>query len=254
MIRVVNKTEKAAEIYITGDIVDDAAGNLFTEWHDGDKVGFDFPENLKNELTAIENKDVTIYINSDGGSIPAGVAMANMIRRHEGHTTAIVDGWCCSIATQIFFAADTRRIPANAYLMIHKPATQLYGNSDDLRKAAETLDVLQDGLESTYRTAAKDGVTPQMITDMVNQETWLTGSEAADVFDVDVLEPMKAVACAPGLAKDAFSHIPNPVQYQNIAEAKPEPIAAPVEPHVDKVDNHNKEKAKISLSLANAIL
>lgn len=249
-----NKAEKEAEIYITGDIVDDAEGNFFTKWDDGDKVGFDFPENLKNELASIAGKDVTIYINSDGGSIPAGVAMANMIRRHEGHTTAIVDGWCCSIATQIFFAAETRRIPANAYLMIHKPATQLYGNSEDLRKAAETLDVLQDGLESTYRTAAKDGVTPQMITDMVNQETWLTGSEAADVFDVEVLEPMKAVACASGLAKDMFSHIPKPVQYRNIAELKPEPIAAPVETHVDKVDNHNKEKAKISLSLANAIL
>ena len=169
MIRVENSADKA-EIYISGDIIDDDEGTI---GRDGD--AYQWPSDIKKQLDDVKGKDLTVYINSSGGSVPAGVAIANMIKRHDGHTTAVVDGWCCSIATQIFFAADDRQIPKNAYLMIHKPATGIVGNADDLEKAITFLNTIQEGMETVYNDAANDDVTPETIHDMVNNETWLTG-------------------------------------------------------------------------------
>ncbi|WP_313991516.1 head maturation protease, ClpP-related [uncultured Selenomonas sp.] len=195
MIEIRNETAESAEIYLSGSIVDDKTGGLIDEWYEN-STGYQWPDKIRKQLEGLKGKDLTIYINSDGGSVPAGVAMANMIARHEGHTTAVVEGWCCSIATQVFFSADTRRIPANAYLMIHKPAVYgTGGNADDLRKAAVVLDTIQQGMEEIYRKAALDHVTADDIREMVNAETWLTGTQAASLFDVEELEPMQMAAC-----------------------------------------------------------
>ena len=195
MIEIRNETAESAELYISGNIIDDDTGGLIDEWYEN-STGYQWPDKIRQQLDSLRGKDLTIYINSDGGSVPAGVAMANMIARHDGRTTAIVDGWCCSIATQIFFAADVRRIPANAYLMIHKPAVYgAAGNADDLRREADVLDTIQQGLEATYRKAAHEDVTDADIHAMVNEETWLTGEQAAAFFHVEVLESERMAAC-----------------------------------------------------------
>lgn len=193
MIRV-NNSINGAEITISGDIIDDQDGSLM-EWWYGSADGFEWPANIKKQLDEIdENQPLTVYINSDGGSVNAGVAIANMIARHKGPTTAVVDGWACSIATQIFFAADTCKIPSNAYLMIHKPACVVRGDTNELGKAIEMLNTIQSGLESTYIKAAKEGVTPEQIHDMVENETWLTGEDAAKYFNVNVDEATQTAA------------------------------------------------------------
>ncbi|MBR1728072.1 MAG: Clp protease ClpP [Selenomonadaceae bacterium] len=199
MLKVKNQGE-IAEIYISGDIIDDADGAFIKEWYN-DTTGYEFPQKVKEELDSVKDKPLIIYINSYGGSIPAGCAMANMIARHDAPTTAIVDGYCCSIATQIFFSADVCKMPSNTYLMIHKPLTFTIGNADEMRAEAERLDVLQKGLESTYQKKKIGGVTDEEIHKMVNAETWLTGAEAIQYFDIELIEPMKAVNCAGSLEK-----------------------------------------------------
>ena len=240
MLKIKNKSDKAAEIYISGAIVDDDMGGCFEAWDDPG-TGFEWPKEIREQLDALKGKDLTIYINSDGGVVPAGVAIANMIARHDGHTTAVVDGWCCSIATQIFFAADERRMPSNAYLMIHKPACGVYGNSDDLLKTADVLDTIQEGLETTYRKAALDGVTDEQIHDMVEAETWLTGAEAAEVFDIQLTEPLKAVAC---VGKVHTKHVP-----ENIRIAPP-----PVDEAPGNDDDDATAEIEVALALAKGAL
>lgn len=236
MLKIKNKSDKAAEIYISGAIVDDDIGGYFEAWDDPG-TGYEWPKEIREQLDALKGKDLTIYINSDGGVVNAGVAIANMIARHDGHTKAVVDGWCCSIATQIFFAADEREMPSNAYLMIHKPAVGVYGNSDDLLKMADILDTIQEGLETTYRKAALDKVTDGDIHQMVEEETWLTGEEAAEIFDIKLLEPLKAVAC---VGKAHFKHAPENIRVEP-------PPAAETE---EDVDDEAEADIEIALALA----
>ena len=200
-MRVMNQTKDSAEIYISGTIIDDEESNWKKFWNDGDTTGYQFPADLKQQLDALEDKDLTIYINSYGGSIAAGVAMAHMLERHKGKTTAIVDAYCCSIATQIFFSADVCKMPSNAWLMLHKPTALLGGDADEMRKAADVLDTLQEGLEVVYGKKAADGLTAEDIHEMVNAETWLTGKQAAEKFQIELLDSTPILNCVGNMEK-----------------------------------------------------
>lgn len=235
MLKIKNSAD-SADIYISGAIIDDEDGGWLESWKDSG-TGYEWPNNIKAKLAEIDDDaPLTIYINSDGGSVPAGVAIANMIARHKGKTTAVVDGWACSIATQIFFAADERKIPSNAYLMIHKPSTCVAGDADDFQQAIDTLNVLQEGLETTYRKAACEGVTDEQIHQMVEDTTWLTGADAAELFNIELLEATQTAACASGPVK--FKNMPKGI---NFADRKPVP-----EPQ--DADNY-KVRAAIQLAI-----
>ena len=251
MIEIRNETDRSAELYLSGSIIDDDTGGLIEEFYEN-STGYQWPDKIRQQLDALRGKDLTIYINSDGGSVPAGVAMANMIARHDGRTTAIVDGWCCSIATQVFFSADVRKIPANAYLMIHKPSVFIGGNADDLRKEADVLDTIQKGLEATYRRAAHEDVTDEDIHQMVNEETWLTGEQAAAFFHVEVLESERMAACV-GSTK-LMRDVPTDVRLAAKADSTPPPPAAHMqndeEARCANAAQEDKARAEIALALA----
>ena len=247
-IEIKNETDQSADLYLSGSIIDDDMGGIIDEWCDN-STGYQWPEKIRSQLEGLKGKALTIYINSDGGSVPAGVAMANMIARHDAPTTAIVDGWCCSIATQIFCAADRRQMPTNAYLMIHKPAVYASGNADDLRRSADVLDTIQRGLEETYQKAALEGVTAELLHKLVNDETWLTAREAAEVFDVELLEASQMTACA-GSAK-FMQHIPECVRRmmeENMSQEQPTAEAA--EESCQKAAMEMRQRAEIALALA----
>lgn len=217
MLTIRNKAD-SAEIYISGDIVDDVDGGFIAGWRDGDTTGFEFPQKLRAQLDAIgAETPLEIHINSLGGAVFAGVAMANFIASHKGKTTAIVDGVAASIATQIFFSADVCKIPSNCYLCLHKPFSALSGNAAELRKAAEVLDTLQAGLETTYQRKALEGVTAAAIHSMVEAETWLTGDEASKVFQVKLLNPVKVLNAVGDISKAKATGIKNlpPLNFSN---------------------------------------
>lgn len=195
-----NQTETSADIYIYGAIRDDSWN---WGWEDDPDV---YPLEIKKQLDSVKGKNLTVYVNSDGGHVFAGVAIANMLKHHDGHTKAVVDGIAASIATQIVFSCDELEIPSNAYLMIHKPAGGAWGDANELRKTADALDVIQQGLISLYMENVHDGVTEETIIEMVNSETWLTGSQVAEIFKVNVTDPFEAVAYAGDLSH--FKNVP----------------------------------------------
>ena len=70
---VKNETATSADLYFYGDIVSDWWG----AWQEEDQ----YPEAIKNFLSGQQGKSLNIYINSGGGSVFAGIAIYNMIRR-----------------------------------------------------------------------------------------------------------------------------------------------------------------------------
>jgi ATP-dependent protease ClpP protease subunit len=247
-LKIKNQTDTSAEMYISGDIVgDDIGGTL--EYFGDDGTGYNWPNNIKQQLDAVGDKDLTVYINSGGGDVFAGMAIANMIKRHKCQTTAVVDGYCCSIATQILFAADKCKMPKNAYLMIHKPATCACGDANDMRKTIDVLDTIQQGIETTYNDAAKEGVSADKIHEMTENETWLTGEAAAEVFNIEVLDAVQAVAYAGDTAK-FFKNKPENLHF--MTEKQPPEPPKPTD-NAAKIAAENKkksQKAQIALALA----
>ena len=136
-----------------------------------------------------------------------GIAIYNMLRRNNAHKTVYVDGLAASIASVIMMAGDEIVMPKNATVMIHKPSASYFfttKNADDLRKDAESLDTCQEAIMQTYKT--KDKVD--------KAETWLTGEEAAELFDIKVEEANDAVACAGSSMFFCYKNVPTSLTAQ----------------------------------------
>jgi len=181
-----NATDESADLYMYGYISDD-------KWYDDDVV----PSDIKDFLDQIKDvKNLNIYINSGGGSVWAGMAIYSMLKRFSGYKAVFVDGLAASMASVIAFCGDELTIPANAYFMIHKPSTFAFGNADDLLEVAALLDKVEDGLMNVYEEHLAKGVSIDAIKELVEAETWFTGKDAAQYFDIKVGAENKAVAYA----------------------------------------------------------
>jgi polyhydroxyalkanoate synthesis regulator phasin len=64
-------------------------------------------------------------------------------------------------------------------LMIHEASNIVWGSKVDMRKQADLLEKLEDGIIDTYMTKAK--VSREEIRQMVDNETWFSAKEALDI-------------------------------------------------------------------------
>lgn len=171
-----------------------------------DEIGFwgvtakDFSRDLK-ALKGINQ--ITLRINSPGGSVFDGAAIYNLIKSHDAHVTVKIDGLAASMASVIAMAGDSIEMPENAVMMIHNPWTSASGDAEGLRKSAEILDKVKTTILSAY--AQKTGLSEEEISDMMDKETWLTGAEAAALGFADDLSEAVEIA-----ASFDFSKFQNP--------------------------------------------
>jgi ATP-dependent protease ClpP protease subunit len=138
-----------------------------------------------------EVKQINLSINSPGGDVFDGVAIANMLARHPASVTATVDGLAASIASVIAMAADKVRMPENAMMMVHNPASLLLGvfNSAEMRQEADLLDKIQQSIATSY--VAKTGLSAEEVTQLLDATTWLSAQEAKDKGFADEVLPAR---------------------------------------------------------------
>lgn len=254
-MEIKNQTEDKAELYFYGDIVSDWWG----AWQDEDQ----YPDAIKDFLKDVEGKDLDIFINSGGGSVFAGLAIYNMLKRHKGYKTVYVDGMAASISSVIALAGDKVIIPSNAFMMIHKPWQYLWGgyNADEFRKMADDLDAIEKGIMNVYKENLKEGVSIETIQELVNEETWLNGEEAAEYFNIEVGEENKVAACISDYF-NSYKNVPEeilkkPSNDNKDLEKKLDHIINKIEklegekPKEGPKDNKEIEKLKEKLSFKN---
>lgn len=180
-IDVLNKTADEAELTIYGYITDE-------KWFDDDVT----PKEFKAEMDKIKSaKKVTVLINSGGGGVFAGYAIKNIIENHKGQTVGKVTGVCASIASVILQGCKERIVPKDGWVMIHNPIAGTYGTAEDMRKTADVLDKIKDGIVATYadRTKADE----KEIRSMMDEETWMTGEEAVAFGFADSIDETAVV-------------------------------------------------------------
>jgi ATP-dependent Clp protease protease subunit len=88
-------------------------------------------------------KDITLFVNSPGGSVNDGFAIYDTIRFIKPRVKIVASGLCASIATVILIAAakkDRLAMP-NTRLLIHQPLIpmQVYGPASDLEITATEI-------------------------------------------------------------------------------------------------------------------
>jgi ATP-dependent Clp endopeptidase proteolytic subunit ClpP len=137
--------------------------------------------------------ELTVRINSPGGSVFDGVAIYNALKRHDAAITVWIDGIAASIASMIAMAGDEVVMPENAMLVLHDPSGLVAGTASDMRAMAEALDRMKAGMVAAYRN--KSGREDAKIEALMQAETWLSAQEALELGLADrVAEPVRMAA------------------------------------------------------------
>ncbi len=197
-LKINAKGNSAADVWIYGDIGDD----FFSDESFSAKDLADLTAKLENKTL------LTVHINSAGGSVTDGVAIYNLLKNHKAKVITEIDGMALSIASVIALAGDTVKMAGNAFYMIHNPWSYAVGNAEELRAAADRLDVVRNVLVGTYNEKTGDKLTMEEIISMMDAETWFTANQALENGFIDeITNPIQDVAKC-DLTKYNFKNIP----------------------------------------------
>ena len=137
--------------------------------------------------------ELTLRINSPGGSVFDGVAIYNALKRHQARVTVWIDGIAASIASMIAMAGDEVVMPENAMLVLHDPSGLVMGTAHDMRATADALDKMAAAMVAAYRD--KSGADHAAIEALMAAETWLSVEEAVELGFADRVEaPVRMAA------------------------------------------------------------
>lgn len=179
------------------------------------------------DLKQITAKDITLTINSPGGSLIDGIAIYNGLRNHPANVTVRVLGIAASIASVIAMAGNKIVMPANTFMMIHSPMNAMQGNAAEMRDMADLLDKLETSLIGTYM--ARTGKSHEEIKVLLDAETMMTAAEAVEMGFADEIEPALNITASfdlenlPQNVQDVFNSVTEPV-------APDAPVVEPVAP------------------------
>lgn len=175
-------------------------------------------------------KQLTLSINSPGGSVFDALAMFNALRGTGAEITTKVMGIAASAASLLAMAGDKRVMPANAFMMVHNPMNGVFGNAADMRDMADVLDKINASLIATY--VARTGRTEAEVKALLDAETWLSAEDALAQGFVDEVEAALTVTASyeidrlPANIQAVFKAASDPAAAAAVAEAAAAEAAA----------------------------
>lgn len=123
-----------------------------------------------------DHKTVTVRVNSPGGDAMEGVTIYNLLASSKKPVNVIVDGLAASAASIIAMAGETITMNEGSMMMIHDAIGIGMGNSDEMRKLADTLDSVTSSIADIY--VSNTGLSKDAVLKMMSDETWMSGAEA----------------------------------------------------------------------------
>jgi len=173
--RAAQGSEYDFELMIYGDIGESWWGESVTA------------ADVAKQISEAKAKHILARINSYGGSVTDGAAIYNALRASGARITTRVDGIAASIASVIAMAGDTVQMSSNTLLMIHAPWTGVYGNSRELREAADVLDTFAKAMATSYARKTGRSAEDELAALSDGIDHWFTAAEAKDQGYADEL-------------------------------------------------------------------
>ncbi len=162
-------------IFLSGEIRDDdadlvVAQMLFLEADDPDK-------------------DISLYINSPGGSVTAGMAIYDTMQYLKCEVSTICVGMAASMGAFLLAAGakGKRRALPNAEIMIHQPLGGARGQATDVAIQAEQLLKIKDKLNSIL--SQRTGQPIEKIKLDTERDNYMSADEAKNYGIIDEIVP-----------------------------------------------------------------
>ena len=165
------KNEDNRTIYFDGYIAQDS-------WFDDDIT----PKKFKAELLS-DSGDISVWLNSPGGDVFAASQIYTMLKEYAGKVSVRIDGLAASAASVIAMAGDEIIMSPVAMMMIHNPATVIFGEAADLQSGIKMLSEVKESIINAYEQ--KTNLPRNKISNMMDAETWFSAQKAVELGFVD---------------------------------------------------------------------
>ena len=162
----------------------------------GTPINDEVANNVMAQLIFLEyenpEKDITLYINSPGGYVSAGLAIYDTMRHVRPNIATICIGSCASMAA-VLLAAGTkgkRYALPHSRIMLHQPSGAATGQSTDIQITAKEIIRTKDTL--TEIVAKHTGRAVDEVREKTDRDFYM-GPEEAKAFGVidEIFVPRK---------------------------------------------------------------
>ena len=155
----------------------------------GQQVDDDIANRICAELVLLASedakRDISIYINSPGGSVYAGMAIYDMMQYVPNDVATYAMGMAASMGQFLLTAgAPGKRFALpHAQILMHQPSGGIGGTASDIRIQAEQMLYIKRTLFE--RTAFHTGQPIEQIERDADRDRWFTAEEAKEYGFVD---------------------------------------------------------------------
>ncbi|MFM5886570.1 MAG: ATP-dependent Clp protease proteolytic subunit, partial [Novosphingobium sp.] len=151
------------------------------------------------------SKDISMYINSPGGVVTAGLAIHDTMQYIRPKVSTVCIGQACSMGSFLLAAGEPgmRIALPQARIMVHQPSGGARGMASDIEIQAREILRLRKRLNELY--AKFTGKSVEEIDVALDRDTWLDAEEAKTFGLVDKVFESRPAGEEPGAdaAKDA---------------------------------------------------
>ena len=157
----------------------------------GGGINADLANSVVAQLLHLEQedakKDITIYVNSPGGSVDAGMAIIDTMNFIKPDVSTVCVGMAASMGAMILSAGEKgkRYTLPNSRIMIHQPMTGVEGQASDILITAEEIIKIKNKLIDMLVKATKqkrDKVEKDM-----DRDYWMGSEEAKEYGIIDTI-------------------------------------------------------------------
>ena len=131
------------------------------------------------------DKDISVYVNSPGGSLHAGLAIYDAMQYVAPDVSTLCYGMAMSAGSLILAggAKGKRFSLPNARILIHQPSSGFQGQSTDIEIHAREILELRRRLEEIY--ASHTGQTREQVHDDMERDRFFSAEQAVEYGLVD---------------------------------------------------------------------
>jgi ATP-dependent Clp protease protease subunit len=145
-------------------------------------------------LESEDDKDISMYINSPGGSVTAGMAIYDCMQFIKPDVQTIVMGQACSMGSLLGQAGakDKRFMLPNARHMIHQPSGGARGQATDMLIQVEEILAMKKNLTEIYVKHNSAGKTFEQLTSDMERDNFMSAKQALDYGLIDKIIEKRA--------------------------------------------------------------
>jgi len=132
-------------------------------------------------------KDISMYINSPGGSVTAGMAIYDAMQFISPDVQTIVMGQACSMGSLLANAGapGKRMMLPNARHMIHQPSGGARGQATDMLIQVEEILAMKKSLTQIYVSHNSAGKTFEQLTADMERDNFMSAQQALEYGLID---------------------------------------------------------------------